>query len=389
MLILAGILVGLVVLTLLVVIHELGHALVARRNGVAVEEFGIGFPPRAKAWKVKKSFLGKNVEYSVNWLPIGGFVRLQGESDDSSKKGDYGRASFWQKTKILLAGVVMNWLTAAALFTILALFGIPKMLPNQFSVASDTVETGRATIVTGVTANSPAAEAGLKSGDTLESLAGKQISGGDSLSELTKSYAGQKVDIVYQRDNTEQTVTVMLNSGDEATREGYLGVHSGSQLRLRSTWSAPIVGVGLTAQFSWETLKGLGGMVSNLFTGVADKFSSNEKTREQGSVKLTEAGNSVTGPVGLLGVILPQMLAGGIEGILLIAAVIAVSLAVMNILPIPALDGGRWFLTFVYRIILRKPLKRATEEKINGYGMMFLLGLILLITIVDIGKIIG
>ena len=76
-----------------------------------VEEFGIGFPPAAYKKNVKKSFLGKNVVYSVNWLPLGGFVKLQGEHDDDKKPGDYGAATFWQKTKILLAGVAMNWLT--------------------------------------------------------------------------------------------------------------------------------------------------------------------------------------------------------------------------------------------------------------------------------------
>ena len=107
-----GIIVGLLVLTIIVVLHELGHALVAKRNGVIVEEFGIGFPPKAWGKKLSRSILGKNVVYSVNWLPLGGFVKLQGEHDTDTKKGDYGRATFWQKTKILLAGVAANWLTA-------------------------------------------------------------------------------------------------------------------------------------------------------------------------------------------------------------------------------------------------------------------------------------
>src|SRR5688572_25983846 len=100
-----GILTGLIILVLLVVVHELGHAIAARKNGVVVEEFGIGFPPKAWGRKLKNGIL-----FTVNWLPLGGFVKLQGEHDAASKKGDYGAATYWQKTKILLAGVMINWL---------------------------------------------------------------------------------------------------------------------------------------------------------------------------------------------------------------------------------------------------------------------------------------
>src|SRR5476651_1159471 len=99
---LVGILVGLIILVFLVVVHELGHAIVAKRNGVVVEEFGIGFPPRAWGRKLKNGVL-----FSLNWLPLGGFVKMQGEHDSADKKGDYGAATFWQKTRILLAGVII------------------------------------------------------------------------------------------------------------------------------------------------------------------------------------------------------------------------------------------------------------------------------------------
>jgi regulator of sigma E protease len=123
---LVGIIVGLLILVLLVVVHELGHGIVAHRNGVKVEEFGVGFPPKAWAKKVASSVLGKDVLFSLNWLPLGGFVRLQGEHDSATKKGDYGAASYWVKTKILLAGVVMNWIIAALLITALAFLGFGK-----------------------------------------------------------------------------------------------------------------------------------------------------------------------------------------------------------------------------------------------------------------------
>src|ERR671932_429125 len=131
-----GIILGLLILVLLVVVHELGHAIAARRNGVVVEEFGIGFPPRAWAKKLRNG-----VHFSLNWLPLGGFVKLQGEHDAADKKGDYGAATYWQKTKILLAGVVINWLVAAGILTVLAWVGLPKILPNQFSIPGDTTIT--------------------------------------------------------------------------------------------------------------------------------------------------------------------------------------------------------------------------------------------------------
>ena len=143
--------VGLLLLTVLVVIHELGHAIAARRNGVVVEEFGVGFPPRAWARKLSKKAplkLHQLGTLSINWLPLGGFVKLQGESDDASNKGDYGAASLWAKTKILLAGVTMNWITAIVLFTIVALAGFPKIVPDQFHIPSDTVVTTKPLTVT-------------------------------------------------------------------------------------------------------------------------------------------------------------------------------------------------------------------------------------------------
>ncbi len=124
---------GIVLFIVLIVVHELGHAIVARRNGVVVEEFGIGFPPRAWAKKLKNGIL-----FTLNWLPLGGFVKLKGESDDDRRKGSFGAASLWVKAKILFAGVAMNWLTAIVLFTGLALAGLPRILPNQFTVESDT-----------------------------------------------------------------------------------------------------------------------------------------------------------------------------------------------------------------------------------------------------------
>src|SRR6266480_4743335 len=126
-------LVGILLFIGLVVVHEFGHFIVARRNGVEVEEFGIFFPPRLYTRKTKAGWL-----FSINALPLGGFVRLKGEHDTDTEPGSFGAASLWTKSKIMSAGVVMNILTALVLFTILALIGMPKLVENQFSVKSDT-----------------------------------------------------------------------------------------------------------------------------------------------------------------------------------------------------------------------------------------------------------
>ena len=186
-----GIIVGLIVLVLLVSVHEFGHAIVAHRNSVVVEEFGIGFPPRAWGKKLKSGVL-----FSLNWLPLGGFVKLQGEHDAATKKGDYGASTFWQKTKILLAGVVVNWLVAVVLLTILAwTSGIPKIIPDQFTIPSDTTVTNSPVQISSLVGGYPAEKAGLKAGDKVISLAGDPISTTQDLIDVSKAHRGQTVTV--------------------------------------------------------------------------------------------------------------------------------------------------------------------------------------------------
>lgn len=385
---LIGILTGLIILVILVVIHELGHGIVARRNGVVVEEFGIGFPPRAWGRKLKQSVLGKDVLISLNWLPLGGFVKLQGEHDSAEGKGDYGAATYWQKTKILLAGVLMNWLAAIVLFTILAFVGLPKILPNQFSVPNDTVTTVEPLRIGEVEKDSPAQEAGLKNGDELLLIGTRDVQSSTELSEATSANRGKTVNITYSRDDREYTVPVTLRDENSAN-QGFLGVRTTQRLsEIRATWSAPIVGVVTTVQLTAETFGALGKLVVSLGEGIGSRFSSDEAARKSGDEAFAFASNSVSGPVGILGVIFPQMQQAGLKPLLLLTAIISLSLAVMNVLPIPALDGGRWFTMTVFKL-LRKPLTKEREEKIQMIGFMALLGLIILVTIADVGKIIG
>ncbi len=379
-----GIIIGVIVLMVLVVAHELGHALVARRYGTEVEEFGVGFPPRAFARKVKKSFLGKDVTYSYNWLPLGGFVKLKGEHDTDTEEGDYGRMTFWQKTQVLLAGVVVNWLLAVLLVTVLAWVGLPKILPDQFSVPSDTQTIASPVRLGTIAPGMPGAKAGLKTGDEIVSFAGQPISTPVQLTELAADHKGQTVVLVYTRDGEARSVDVSLRA-DNSDKKGYLGAGLGQQQLIRATWSAPIVGVGTTTQMTVVTIKGIGELLWNGITGLLMKVVPNGAVQERANTQLATVGASVAGPLSIFGILFPAAEQAGPAYVLMMAAIISLTLAVMNALPIPALDGGRWFVMALYRL-RKKPLTKEAEEKIHGIGFMTLMVLMILVTIADVGK---
>ncbi len=376
---LLGIIVGLIILIILVAVHELGHAYAAIRNGVIVEEFGIGFPPRA--WKKK---LSNGILFSLNWLPLGGFVRMQGEYDSARKKGDYGAASFVQKTQILLAGVLVNWLVAALVLTVLAWVGLPKVLPDQFFVQSDTTIVKEPVQAARVTLDSPAEKAGLKQGDAIMAIAGDEITSPEHLADQTKAHAGEEVELIYARDGNEQVVTVRLNTDEEAAK-GYLGIAPSQREFIKAGWSAPVTGVVSTAQFSWLTITGIKDLGANVAKGIVQRVSPDAETREEAKEKLGEAADNVAGPIGILAVIFPAATQAGFTNLLFLTAIISLTLAVMNILPIPALDGGRWATMAIFRL-LKKPLTKEREETIQGTGFMILIGLIIIVTLTDIGK---
>lgn len=350
---------GIILFVLLVVVHEYGHFIAARKNGVEVEEFGVGFPPRAKVLAKKNG-----TEYTLNWLPIGGFVKLKGEHDAAREKGTFGAATFAKKALIIGAGVLMNWLAAAVIFTVVALIGMPQLIENQFQVKNDAKVTRQEVFAGYVEEGSPADTAGLQQQDRISRINNVQITSSQVLRETTQRFGGQKVEVSYLHEGVHQVKAVTLRN-DPA--KGNFGVAPAEQTLIRSTWSAPIVGVGTTAQFTVETFKGLGGALANLFTGNAAK-----------------AGESVTGPVGIV-VVLKDLADQGLVFVLFLIGVISVSLAVMNVLPIPALDGGRLFVMALFRLF-KKPLSKEMEEKIHGTGMVVLLALAALITVVDIRR---
>lgn len=311
-------------------------------------------------------------------VAFGGFVKLKGEHDEDKAKGSYGAASLWAKTKIIGAGVVMNLLVAILMFTLLAIIGMPKLVDNQFTVANDTNVISNKVLVGAVEEDSPASKAGLQQRDQLLGITKEQesrdIPDAKSLPEITNEFSGKTVEITYVRDGELKTTKATLRTTEEVESsknsdnpKGYLGVVPTEFTMQRSTWSAPIVGVGITKQFTELTLKGLGSVIVGLFHGDTEKASS-----------------QVSGPVGVF-VLIKEGSKLGLQFILMIIAVISLTLAIMNVLPIPALDGGRLFVTYLFRI-MRKPLTAKTEDMIHGIGFAVLMLLFVLITVVDVKR---
>jgi len=395
-----GILIGIFMLMFLVTAHEFGHFLMARRNGVEVEEFGICFPPRAIAWRkvdgkwrrLKKSEWedapGEGTILSLNWLPIGGFCQMKGESDADTKRGSFGRATYWSKTKILFGGVIMNWFVAFVILTIMAWAGMPQFLENQFTVEADTHVVGLSDVtITQVLEGSPAEAAGIRVDDIITMMrVGKEtavaINSVEDVLAFDDEHAGSSVYVTYRRGDNIVTTEVELNGKDA---EYVLGAAISGESVYRSTWSAPIVGAGLTLQITGETFKGVGDLIVNLFSGIVKRVNPDETVRQEGSTALEAAGNSVSGPVGIIGVLFPQVSQDG-PSLFFFVALISISLACMNVLPIPALDGGRWLMITIARL-RKKKLSKATEEKIVGRSFIVILIIATIVTVLDVMRI--
>jgi regulator of sigma E protease len=381
--------VGIVLFIALVVTHEFGHFIVARRNGIEVEEFSIFFPPRIYKRKTKAGWL-----FSIGALPLGGYVKLKGEHDSDTEPGTFGAASTWVKSKVMAAGVTMNLLTALFLFMLLAFVGIPKLVPNQYTVKKDTQLVSQRVLATIIEPGSPAAHAGIKPDDELQDIAlpghsPVAITNADSLPSITPHFAGRTVIVYYSRGGHEYQARVKLltrqaveTSQKTAHPKGYLGLEDPVNFTVqRSTWSAPIVAVGLSVQVTALTFQGLGHALGGLGSLIAGAVTGNTTARQNGQASAT---SQVAGPVGIFYIMKTGSLLG-FQFMLFIIAIISLTLAIMNILPIPALDGGRLWLILISRLI-KKPLSAKREEAINAAGFAILITLIVLVTIVDIHR---
>jgi regulator of sigma E protease len=395
-----GVLIGFLLLMLLVVVHELGHFWMARKNGVEVVEFGIGMPPAAVKWqkrdgkwrKLKKSewekAAGKSLILSLNWLPLGGFCLMKGESDADKRKNSFGQASLWGKTKILFGGVVANWLFAIVVLTVLAWAGMPLLMNGQFKMDGGTVESDNAYEIHAVKEGSAAEAAGIGTEDKIVWLGTEAdiVTWNTNLSEWTAAHAGQEVQIGVERDGEVSAVDVTMGAGGEGSY--YLGVETGfvgglAPIYRSEWWQAPIVGVVTTVQLTGETFRGVGEMLWNLVAGVFKQANLDDNVREEGREEISKAGDSVSGPVGIVGVIFPAFASAGALELAFLTALISISLACMNVLPIPALDGGRWSLIMAYRL-RGKALETETEQKVVGTSFLVLMGIFVVITVLDV-----
>lgn len=371
---------------MLVLIHEFGHFIVARRNGVEAEEFGLFFPP-----KIYGRVMGKGIlkgYYSINLLPLGGFVRLKGEHSEEKTKGSFGSVGLKAKLKIIYAGVTLNILVAILLFMIVAWLGMPQLVDNQFKISSDKKVITNKLIVSFVEKDSPAEKAGLKNGDIIKAINAQPIEGDSPLRSITKSNAGKQVTIEYSRNGKNITTKANILTASEvessqntSSPKAYLGVATSSYKMVRSTWSAPIVAVGDTVQFSILTIKGIASALADLGKSIASIVTGNSSQAKQ---EASAAGENVSGPVGIY-FILRQGSVLGLQFILFVIAIISLTLGLINALPIPALDGGRAFVILIYKA-LKKPLKPQTEDFIHGTGFALLMLLFVVITIVDIKR---
>lgn len=354
----------LAILSILVLIHEAGHYLTAKFFNIKVEEFGFGIPPRAFGKKIGETI------YSINWLPIGGFVKLYGEDDagagkvqiPSSKsqisKKDESRAFYsrpvWQRFLVVFAGVFMNFVLAIAIVSIL------------FSIVGVSIPA-KHVLVGEVISNSPAAKAGIKVGDVIETVNGTEVQKPEELIDLTKKHLGEEITLRVQ--NKEKTrIVVVTPRKDYPKNQGPMGVAITPNFETKKypIWEAPFVGTKEVLSQTGMILKGLSGTVVQIFT--------------KGSVP-----TDVAGPVGIAQ-LTGKIVAIGPSAVLSFMALLSLNLAIINILPIPALDGGRLLFIVIEGITGRKVSPRA-ESMAHTIGMVFLLGLIALITLHDIFKV--
>lgn len=366
------------VLTLLslVLIHEFGHFIMAKKFGIKVLEFGFGIPPKIFGKKFNET------EYSLNWLPIGGFVRLLGE-DEIDKQilrnpRSFAAQNVGKRIIVVVAGVVMNFLLAFLLFYIFLAgqdFKITLPYNGQYNFVGATQEVESFVLIGDVAKDSPAQSAGIKSGDRVLSLNGESITSSNQLVEKTKALAGQEIELKLQDQEKTERLVRLTPRKNPPIGEGAIGIAFGSMniatisydTSLQKLFSGPIHSYNLAA-YSFISLGDLVG-----------------KSWQQQSAK--PISTAVAGPVGITN-IANQILTSGQNPFipyLGFMGLISLNLAVFNLLPIPALDGGRLFF-LVIEALTRKRVHPVFEKWVHTVGMAALLLLSLLITASDIKK---
>lgn len=361
------ILVFLLILSVLVLIHEAGHFFVAKKLGIKVEEFGFGLPPRAFGKKIGETM------YSLNWLPIGGFVKLYGEDEAGkgsirmsqvahrnderkAKSEDLIRAFFarppWQKAIVVGAGVLMNFILAVAIISYLFGFagvGVP----------------GNKVIVTQIVKNSPADTAGIKVNEVIESINGIKVTSPTQLVSLTKEHLGEKIKVDIRNEKSGARTLEIIPRKTYPKTEGPMGIAIAQNIEIKKYpwYQAPILGTKEALKDSWLIVSGLAMIVYQLVT-------------------LGTVPQGVAGPVGIAQ-LTGQFVQVGPLAVLSFVALLSLNLAILNVLPIPALDGGRLFFILIEATTGRK-VNQKFETWAHTVGMAILLALIALITLHDL-----
>ena len=348
-----------VALSILVLVHEFGHFFAAKATGVRVDEFGLGLPPKIVG---KKKW---GTLWSLNWLPIGGFCKLFGE-DPSTSSGQVqinNKFSFqyknpWQKGLIVLGGVIMNLVLAVLIFTVVySILGIP-------------VETDKVKII-GLAEKSPATESGLKMNDVVLKIGEREIKKSAELTEEVSKNKGKEVIFLIKREGQAQDLSVQVQVREKAPEgEGLVGIVISNTEMQKIKWYEFYkgIGAGFKEAYFWGKIIGEGvfQMISGLLSGQVPKDVS-------GPIGMYEATSSIRNNQGILAMIH-------------FFGVVSVNLAVVNVLPFPALDGGR-IIFVLYELLTKKRANEKLEAIVNNVGMMILLGLILLVTIGDVSRI--
>jgi regulator of sigma E protease len=372
------------ILSALVLIHELGHFIAAKKSGVFVEEFGLGLPPRAWGKKIGETL------YSLNWLPFGGFVKVYGEeaqelqqSNVSKDKLDraFTNKSHLTKLFILVAGVCMNvFLSVLIFYSLLASHNFvsdPLILFSDHKFRFGT--THQSILITNIVAKTPAAKTALKNGDVVE---GVKIDKNDWVGLTSMK------DFIAKINQTKgQPILLKTRNliNDERKEILVSPIFDKKENRL-------IIGVGLTDAVSldYSNNKVLSGLMHsyNMVSYHVDALGTLVETSVKEKNIGTVAG-AVSGPIGILSLVKEIVKTSGpkvVENLLNLMAVLSLSLAMVNILPFPALDGGR--AAFVlYEWVRGKKMSPVVEQRLNLAGFAFLLSLIALITLNDIIRI--
>jgi len=357
--ILGTILIFIVILGLLIFVHELGHFIMAKRAGMKVEEFGFGFPPRLFGFKWKDTL------YSINWIPLGGFVKILGEDGDNNEQGSFASKSAFRRFSVLVAGVAMNMIFAWVLISIGFMIGLPTLIDEDQTFPAGAKVGESSVTVLFVEPETPAYKEGLRAGDIIVALDGNQFSQVNEVQDYSTIKAGQPIvyEIIRGDDTLEVTIIPRVNPPEG---QGAIGIALGLAAKVSYPWYKSIyLGFGQTLSLTKQIFVALGALVQSLFSDRALL-------------------GSLTGPVGIA-VLTRDVAKLGFANLLQFTAVLSVNLAIINILPLPALDGGRVFFLIVEKL-RRKKMRPIIEGYANTVGFFLLIALMVWVTVKDVGK---